>query len=560
MKYVGIFVLIVVSAFFFFPIIKPKTKMLTLRLNMRAEPKSMDPRKRGDMRSSQMRFLFFEGLIKMYPDQSMKLAQAKSYEVSEDNLTYTFHLRNTVWSNNAPVTAYDFEQSWKDILDPNFPSTNAQLFSPIKNADAAKKGLVSLNEVGIKAVDEKTLVITLERPTPYLFKLLSFCTFSPINIENDRKNPNWAHDAGPNFLCNGPYSLEKWDHENQIIAVRNPNYRKTEDLHPEKIIFNIVENDTVTLEMFEKGLIDVIGDALTDIPLEAIPRLEKTWTISREPRSSTILIHINTDKAPFNHPKIRRAFALAINRQELIGLFGKGVKKSITTEHINTAYQASLSATNLIPPCLKENRYRSFFKDNDVRQARILLEEGLQELGVGKQVFESVVLCYGQRAPEKNAVIQVLQQQWLKTLGVFIKLECLDFSIMLDKLFRGDYNMSFMRWDETYPDPMSILERFKYKTYGMNFSNWEHPEYIRLLDRSFYEEADTRLQTLEQAEKILLSEMPVIPLYHADYVYMINPRLSFTIPLWWKDRTLLPLSPEAQRVQKENKCTQRSFP
>ena len=208
-------------------------------------------------------------------------------------------------------------------------------------------------------MDAKTLVITLEKPIPYLFQLLSCCTFSPINIENDRKNPNWAYDAGPDFTCNGPFVLEKWDHENQIIVARNPKYYKTEDLHPEKIVFNIVENDAVTLEMFEKGLIDVIGDVLTDIPLEEVPRLEKKWTISRKPRVSTVLIQINTDKPPFNHPKIRRAFGLAINRQELIGLFGKGVK-NILTEHINTAYQASLVATNLIPPCLKEDCYYSF--------------------------------------------------------------------------------------------------------------------------------------------------------------------------------------------------------
>ncbi|PWU15026.1 MAG: hypothetical protein C5B45_03375 [Chlamydiae bacterium] len=100
---------------------------------------------------------------------------------------------------------------------------------------------------------------------------------------------------------------------------------------------------------------------------------------------------------------------------------------------------------------------------------------------------------------------------------------------------------------------MSVLERFKYKSYATNFSNWENPEYIKLLDRSFYEEADKRLQTLEQAEKLILNEMPVIPLYHEDYVYIINPRLPFTIPVWWGDRMLLPLSSEDKQVQNENK-------
>ena len=242
----------------------------------------MDPRKGGDWYSSQMHSLFFEGLIKLYPNQCFKLAQAESYEVSEDNLIYTFRLRDTVWSNNTPVTAYDFEQSWKDILNPNFPSMNAQLFYPIKNADLAKKGLISLDEVGIKAVDAKTLVLTLERPTPYLINLLSFCVFSPVNVKNDRENPNWAHHAGPNFLCNGPFVLEKWERGDEIIAASNPHYRETEDVHPEKIIFHTVENDTTTLQMFEKGLVDIIGDSLTSIPLEAIPDLEKKWKISRE--------------------------------------------------------------------------------------------------------------------------------------------------------------------------------------------------------------------------------------------------------------------------------------
>jgi oligopeptide transport system substrate-binding protein len=354
--------------------------------------------------------------------------------------------------------------------------------------------------------------------------------------------------------------LEKWIHEKQIIIARNPNYRKTEDLHAEKIVFNIVEDDTESLQMFKQGLIDIIGDCLTDIPLEEIPVLEKKWTISRAPRACTAFININTEKFPFNHPKIRKAFSFAINRQELIGLTGNGVKKSLSkvcnqsrTESINTAYQASCAATNMVPPCLKENRYRSFFQDNDVSQAKLLLEEGLQELGVTKEVFNSIVLYYSQRYPEKNSLVQVIQQQWLKALGIFIKLENLDFNLMMDKLIQGDYSMSLMRRNPSYPDPMSILERFKYKSYATNFSNWENQKYIELLDRSSYEQEDKRLLTLEEAEKILINEMPVIPLYHEDYVYMTNPRLPFTVSIGWRDRILLPLSPEDKKIQKENR-------
>ncbi len=520
-----IFFLFIIVFFTFFFIKHQSLEQSTqvLRLNMKAEPKTMDPRKGGDWYSSQMHSLFFEGLVKIYPNQCFKLAQAESYEVSEDNLIYTFHLRDTVWSNNTPVTAYDFEQSWKDILDPNFPSMNAQLFYTIKNADLAKKGIVSLDEVGIKAIDAKTLVITLEKPTPYLINLLSFCVFSPVNIKNDRENPNWAHHAGPNFLCNGPFVLEKWEHADEIIAVSNPHYRKTEDVHPEKIIFQTVENDTTTLQMFEKGLVDIIGDSLTSIPLEAIPELEKKWKISRELTPTTMIIAFNTDKAPFHHPKIRRAFSLSLNRQQLVD---------------NIVYQASSIATNMIPPLLKQNRNRSFFKDNDVSQAKILLEEAMAEMGITKEVFESVVLYYQSLSSATSKIMQTIQQQWLEALGIFIKIESLDYRVIVDKLTHGDYFMCYTLWSAMYHDPMSILERFKYRTYAKNFTNWENAEYIQLLDRSFYEQVETRFRTLEDAEELFLKEMPLIPLYHVDFVYITNPRLN--IPLWG-DRLLLPM-------------------
>ena len=512
---------------------------------MKSEPKTMDPRKGGERYSSQMHSLFFEGLVKLYPDGSIKLAQAEFYELSEDNLQITFFLRDTVWSDNTPVTAYDFEQSWKDILDPKFPSLQSKLFSPIKNADAAKQGLIPLDEVGIKAIDAKTLKITLDKPTPYLFELLACSSFFPVNIKNDRRDFNWADHAGLNFLCNGPYLLEKWDHENQIIAISNPYYRKTQDLRPKKIIFNVIGNDQITLQMFEKGAIDVIGDSLTSIPLDAVPSLEKRWTISRKPRASTLLITLNTEKFPFNHSKIRKAFGLAIDRQELIGSSGKGVKKSILADYISSAYQASLAATNLIPPCLKENRHRSFFKDNDMVRAKILLEEAMVELGVSKEIFDPVILYYYSRTFGVSELIQTIQQQWLNALGVLIKTEYLESKTTMDKLIKGDYHMCFMRRDALYNDPMSILEGFKYRDYIKNYSNWENQEYIRLLDKSFYEQSDARAQILEQAERIFLNEMPVIPLYHEDYIYIINPDLKYKVPLFG-DRLLLPMSFEDQ--------------
>jgi oligopeptide transport system substrate-binding protein len=284
--------------------------------------------------------------------------------------------------------------------------------------------------------------------------------------------------------------------------------------------------------MFKKGLIDMVGGNLNSIPLEEIPHLEKTWNIIRKTRPKTRFIAFNTEKLPFTNVKIRKALALAINRQELIGSFGNGVKKRISVNYINPGYKASLSATNMIPPCLKENYYRSFFNDNDIEQARILLQEGMNELNVTSEIFNSLVLYYDNLFSCTTELVQAIQQQWLNALGISIKIERLDYRTLMDKLTDGDYFMAHNYWTAMYFDQMSILERFKYKTHVKNFTNWEHPKYIQLIDKSFYELGDKRLRILEQAEKLFISEMPLIPIYHEDDIYIMNPCLTFTIPMW----------------------------
>jgi oligopeptide transport system substrate-binding protein len=210
------------------------------------------------------------------------------------------------------------------------------------------------------------------------------------------------------------------------------------------------------------------------------------------------------------------------------------MKKGMLTNHINPAYKASLAAINLVHPCLKENRHRSFFKDNDVNRAKILLAEGMSELGITKEAFDPVILYYYSLSSSSvtSQVIQVIQQQWMQTFGILIKIECLSLKAALDRLTQGDYFISFTHWTAMYHDPMSILERFKYKALSKNFTNWENQEYIQLLNRSFYEEGDMRFKTLEEAEKLLLKEMPLTPLYHEDDTYIIKPHLPFKISLW----------------------------
>ncbi len=490
--------------------LSPQHQQQCVHLNLKNEPATLDPRKGGDLISSHMHFLLFEGLVRLHPDNSITPAQAESFEISPDGLVYTFFMRDAVWSNGTPVTAFDFEKSWKDILNPSFPSVNAHLLYPIKNAEAAKNGKVSLCEVGIVAKDAKTFIVTLEKPTPYFLDLISFCVFFPVNRQIDREHPDWAYHAGEHYVSNGPFILKEWKHNDEIVAVRNPLYWDKNKIRPETIHFSMISNETTALSLFENGQLDMLGEPLSPLSVDALPSLKKKGKVFKHPVGATTTITFNVDRPPFNNVKIRKAFAYAIDRESIV--------KNITQ-------MGEIPAINAIPPVLKNHRNHPFFKDNDSSQAKILLDEGMKELGITKDDFKEVIYYY-YTSELNHKVAQAIQQQWQHILGVQIKIENLERKILMDKLIKRNYNFAQNQWVAQYSDQMNILERFKFKANSKNYPNWENSEYIRLLDQSFYENGVKRAEILEKAEEILLSEMPICPIYHWDMPYIVQPHLN----------------------------------
>ena len=481
-----------------------------IRLSLKNEPSTLDPRKGGDVISSHMHFLLFEGLVKLNPDRSISMAQAETLQKSEDGLVYTFTLRNTFWSNGLPVTAYDFEKSWKDILSPSFPSPNAHLLYPIKNAEKAKKGLVSLDTVGIQALDNKTLIVTLETPTPYFLELISFCVFFPVCSQVDTENPSWAYHAGEQFVSNGPFLLSEWKHNDKILAAKNPLYWNQEQTRPDWIDFSIIENEMTALQLFEKGALDMIGDPISSLPVEALPSLKEKWKVQKFPVGATTILSFHIDRFPFNNVKIRKALSYAING-------GTIIQNILQTDEI--------PALGAVPPILKRHQIRNFFQDANTVLARKLLKEGMEELGITEEAFSHLTYFYS--SSEKNhKVAQAIQQQWKEVLGINIPIENLEFKVLMDKLSKRQYDLAQSLWVAQYNDQMNILERFKFKTNVKNYANWENPEYIQLLNESCYAEGECRERILEKAEMLFLDEMPICPIYHWDMNYIVQPYLS----------------------------------
>ncbi len=505
------FLLLLIPAIFFSACNNKQQKKELLRINIVREPMTLDHRKAPDVLSTMMGFVFFDGLMRLDNTGKTSPAIAKSYEISEDLKTYTFHLRDTCWSNGEPVTAYDFEKSWKDVLDPDFPAPSAHLFYVIKNGERSKQGLVPLEEVGIYAPDEKTFVVELEQPTPFFLELTSFSNFFPVNSAIDATNPNWMTEAGSDFICNGPFVLTKWTHEDKIVAEKNPNYWNQDEVSLNGIEMFMVNDEMTALNMFQNRELDMIGAPMSHMPIDAIPELLKTKQLNYCPLAKTTFCNFNVNRFPFTNKNIRKAFAYAIDRRSIVD---------------NIMQLNELVGTGLVPPILKGNHSNQFFKDNDKENAKLLLKMGMDELGITLSDLQNLTYSYFPYEANHN-IAQALQQRWKNALDINVKLEQIDKKILLDMLRRRDYDFAQTTWHAQYTDQISVLDRFKKANNVKNHPHWENREFTRLIDQSYYDAtmAD-RAKTLEQAEQVLLEDMPLTPLFHMMSAYMLQPEIK----------------------------------
>lgn len=474
----------------------PKTRYL--RINLPGDPKTMDPRKGGDVYSSAMHFLLFEGLTKVSEHSTSDLGIAKKIDLSDDMLTYTFHLRDTQWSNGQPVTAQDFEYSWKTMLSPSFPCPNANLLYPIKNAEKAKNGLVPTSEIGIRVIDSKTLEIVLESPTPYFLNLISFCVFYPVNHNVVRENPKWCDNFNEDFISNGPYKIIKWRHDDEIVLVKNEHYYDKDEVKLAGIHISLVDNENTALEMFKRKELDLLGSPYTNVTIDASNYLAHHNFLNCNKVGKTEFCAFNVNKPPFNNIHIRKAMAYAINRDSVVQTVGM---------------EDEMPAINFVPPVLKKGKNIPFIKSFDPIKAREELEIGLKELNMDLRDFEKITMVYP-KYEVSHKIAQVLQQQWRENLGILVKIESVDHVMFLTKTSKKDFDLCQYYWVAQYDDQMNILDRFKKKLNPKNYAGWENEQYIQLLNDSYFVTGDKRDQLLEEAESIIMKEMPIAPIYH----------------------------------------------
>ncbi|WP_099159289.1 peptide ABC transporter substrate-binding protein [Virgibacillus ndiopensis] len=496
----------------------------TFNINIKSEPPSLHPGKATDSTSGAVLNQTFEGLMRINQDGEAEPAMAESYKLSEDQKTYTFKIReDATWSNGDPVTAQDFEYAWKWVLNPESPDTDYayQLYA-IKGAEAAKTGEGSLEDVGVTAKDDKTLVVELNQPTPYFLDLTAFYTYFPVNHKVVEGADDWAQDVGENYVTNGPFTMESWEHKNQIVLKKNPDYWDAENVNLETVNMYMIDDENTELQMYKNNELDWAGSPTGSIPLAAIPSLKQDGSLNVSPLAGVYYYAFNTEKPPFNNANIRKAFALSINRE--------GIVKSITKGEQQPAMA-------LVPPSIFEENNEGYFKDNDVEKAKEYLQKGLDELGLDK--LPKISITYN-TSEAHAAIAQAIQDMWRKNLGVEVELSNEEWNVFLDTMSEGNFQVGRMGWNADFNDAINFLELFQ-TVGGNNYTNWENEEYASLLEKSKTEtDPAARKEILRQAEQIFMDEMPIAPIYfytnvwlNKDYVKDVTVSPLGTIQLKW---------------------------
>lgn len=498
-------------------------KKKILRSNNSSEPGSLDPALAQGTHESWVLENVFEGLMTFDENGELVPGMAESYEISEDGLTYTFTLRDGVtWSNGDPVTAHDFEFAWKRALDPELAADYAYILYYIKGGEAYNSGSGSRDDVAVKALDDKTLEVTLEAPTAYFLQLTAFYTYYPVNKNVVESNPDWAKDPSTH-ISNGPFKLVTWEHNAKLILEKNELYYNAQKIKLDGIDLDIIEDQNTAWQKYEGGEYDILVDVPTAVVAQFKANNDPQLNIGSQ--VGTYYYNVNPAVKPFNNVKVRKALSMALDREIIVNNITQG---------------GQIAAEGVVPYGLKDETGKDFrdgvgnLIEFNPEKAKQLFEEGLAEEGMTVDDFNNagIVLLYNTSESHKK-IAQAAQEMWRQNLGINIGLENVEFQVKLDREKAGDYHISRGGWIGDYMDPMTLLDLW-WSESSFNDVNYNNPEYDRLIEESkATNDQNIRMENLRQAERLIMEDMAVIPVYFYTQPYVMKDNVDgvFYIPI-----------------------------
>ncbi|PIE04811.1 MAG: ABC transporter substrate-binding protein [Spirochaetales bacterium] len=491
----------------------PAAEGVVFNWNIGADPKTIDPCLNGASDGGDVINQTFEGLVREKSGEVLP-GIAESWEVSEDGLTVTFKLRKSNWSDGTPLTANDFVYSWKRGMDPATASEYAWIweYTNIVGAQEAVEG-GSLDAVGVTAPDDYTLEVKLSTPTDYIVSLLSFYHFMPTKESAVQAGADgaWAKDPA-SVVCNGPFMLTEYKIGDGLKLVKNPEYWNAENVKIDTIYGKFIDDHSTAYQAYQAGELDYIPQ----VPTAEIPKL-----IAEDPNFyvfpllGTYYYNFNMDLDMFKDLRVRKALAYAIDREMITETLGAG----------------QVPAAGFVPPGFMDDKGNDFFETSGtygfatdgskVEEAKALLAEAGYPNGEG---FPEFTLLYNTSDSHKM-VAELVQEMWKTNLGINIKLENQEWAVFQDTRKEGNFEVARGGWLTDFMDPSGLLSIFTSEN-AYNDPNFNNAEYDALLSASSKTRGAEHFDNLYKAQEILMTELPVIPVYHYTDFMLVSPKVQ----------------------------------
>jgi oligopeptide transport system substrate-binding protein len=500
----------------------------TLTVCIGPEPETIDPALNSTVDGATLMIHAFEGLYSMDKNNQPALAQAKSEKVSDDKLTYTLTLRDDIkWSDGKAVTAGDFVYSWQRAVDPKTASPYAYLYDFIVNGPEIRDGKKQPSELGVRAIDDKTIEIKLAKVCGYFNKLLAFPTFMPVREDMiEAKGDKWTQNSA-SYLSNGPYMLKNWSHKENLTYVKNPYYYNKDKITMDTLRFVLLEDDGAILAAYQN---DEIATDYT-IPIDEVEAWKEKSEYHKLDQIGTYYVVFNVSKAPFDNPKVRKALSLAIDRNYIVSKVTKFDQKpansfvSVGVTEADGTKQFHDLATSYYST--KAEDY-----EKNVAEAKKLLTEAGYPDGKGLPAFEYST----NPASPHLEITEALQNMWKTELGVTCTIAQQEWSVFSASRRKGDFTVARDGWVADYDDPTSFLEIFLGNA-DNNEAQFKDKTYDSLIDQIHNTADETkRFELMHKAEDYLMDQLPGAPLFYYTDNYLMKDYVKgyYESPLGYK--------------------------
>ena len=500
-------------------------KILTIQLGPDVE--SIDPALNSAVDGANYILFAFDNLLKMDKDGKVVPGLAEKYEVSDDQLTWTFHLRDGLkWSDGSALTADDFVYSWQRLVDPNVAAPYAQTVlgmvegydDAIGRPDADGNTTVDPDPTKLKveAPDEKTLIVHMAKPTPYFDKLAAFVSLSPVKKDVVEANPDgWSIDP-KTYISTGPFKLTGWEPGSYLMFEKNENYWDADSIKLDGIKCLLMQDQNATFSAYESG------DALMikDVPTQEITTLKERSDFHIDPILGTYYLDLNTTLDEFKDPKVREALSLALDRKYIsetitAGTYtpASGFVSEGVTDWNGTAWQDNIT---------DKSAYINIDDHaGNLAKAKELLKEAGYENGVGlpEMVYSTNDASYHKK------IAEYLQQAWGE-LGLKVQVNIVEWKSFTPQRRSGNYQIARDGWVMDYNDPSNILE-LALTGNGNNNAKYSNPEFDALMSKAATEkDPQTRFGYLHQAEDFIMKDTAMVPLLYYNDFYLQSDKIT----------------------------------